>query len=435
MSKNEPISDKRAARPNERTGRATVDFDHYSEAFRRSRHEQWAKVRQCPVAHNPRYGGFWAVSGYDEVAAVSRDGATFSSWYGESTDGIDYVGIMGVPRPPGVPPALIAEAEGHTHTALRRLLNPFMLPAAVASYGPFMEQCAAWFLDQHIETGHMEVVGDFTSPVPAVLTMKMVGLPCEYWSHYAEVFHAMAAEDITSPESANSERIQTLIGGMIEDLLAVVAERRNDPGDDILSQLLGLELEDGRRLSDDELIGVLWNLIGGGLDTTTSLTSLALYHLDSHHELRQQLLDEPELLAPATEEFLRFTSVNETLTRTVTRDVELGGQHLKRGDALMVSWLAANFDDKLFDRADQVVLGRSPNPHLAFGVGPHRCIGMHVARALFAVMMSEMLRRIPDYRIDREATSFYRGNPELTGVVSMPATFTPGPKAGVPRPF
>jgi cytochrome P450 len=223
--------------------------------------------------------------------------------------------------------------------------------------------------------------------------------------------------------------------GAGQDLLAVIGERRGHPGDDILSQLLALEMEGGRRLSDDELIGVLWNLIGGGLDTTTSLTSLALYHLDGHHELRRQLLDDPGLFAPATEEFLRFTSVNETLTRTVTRDVELGGQHLKRGDALMVSWLAANFDDKVFDQPDQVVLGRSPNPHLAFGVGPHRCIGMHVARALFAVMMSEVLRRIPDFQVDREAVSFYRGNPELTGVVSMPATFTPGPRAGVPRPF
>ncbi len=411
----------------------SVDFDHHSDEFFDNRHEKWAELRKCPVAHNSHYGGFWIVSGYEEVAAVSRDGATFTSKYEEnSPDGIDYIGIMGVPRMPGVPPALIAEVEGQTHASLRRILNPFMLPSAVAAYRPFIERCATWFLDQRITEGTMDVVTDFAAPVPAVLTMKMVGLPCDSWTYYAEVFHSASAFSAGSKEQAHA---QSLLADMIAELLRVAEERRKDPRDDILSRLVALEIEDGRPLRDDELIGVLWNFIGGGLDTTSSLTSLSLYHLDSHHDLRQRLIDEPDLLVPATEEFLRFTSVNETLTRTVTADVELGGQHLKRGDFLMMSWLAANYDEKVFDRPDQVVLDRSPNPHLAFGVGPHRCIGMHVARTVFAVLMGEVLARIPDYRVDRDATRFYRGNPELAGVVTMPATFTAGAAVGVERPF
>jgi cytochrome P450 len=199
--------------------------------------------------------------------------------------------------------------------------------------------------------------------------------------------------------------------------------------------LVALEIEDGRHLRDDELVGVLWNLIGGGLDTTTSLTALSLYHLDAHVDLRQRLIEEPELLIPATEEFLRFTSVNETLSRTVTKDVELGGQQLKRGDFLILSWLSANFDEKVFDRPDEVILDRSPNPHMAFGVGPHRCIGMHIARSLFEVMMREVLTRIPEYVVDRAAPRFYKGNPELAGVVTMPVTFPPGAPLGMERPF
>ena len=149
--------------------RPEVDFDQYSDEFGANRHAEWAKMRQCPVAHNARYGGFWVVSGYDEVVAVSRDGATFSSKYEEdSPDGIEYIGIMGVPRMPGVPSAKIAEVEGPTHVALRRLLNPFMLPAAVAEYRPFVEQCATWLLDQKIADGEMDMVSDFTNPVPAI---------------------------------------------------------------------------------------------------------------------------------------------------------------------------------------------------------------------------------------------------------------------------
>jgi len=411
----------------------TAEFDHHAPSFFDHRHEEWAEQRQCPVAYNPRYGGFWVVSGYDEVTAVSRDGSTFSSKYEEnSPDGIEYLGIMGVPRLKGVPPALIAEVEGSTHAALRRLLNPFMLPSAVAAARPFIEQCATWFLDQQIERGQMDLVNDFTNPVPAVLTMKMVGLPCESWTYYAEVFHSVNAFGAGTEERA---RAQSLMTGMIAELLRVAEERRSDPREDILSELVHLEVEDGRRLRDDELIGVLWNLIGGGLDTTSSLTALSLYHLDRHPQLRQRLIDEPNLLVSATEEFLRFTSVNETLTRTVTADTELGGQHLKRGDFLMLSWLSANFDEKVFDRPDEVILDRSPNPHLAFGVGPHRCIGMHLARVMFTVLIREILTRVPDYRVDREATRFYRGNPELAGVVTMPTSFAPGAVVGVERPF
>jgi cytochrome P450 len=412
--------------------RPTIEFDHHSKDYWENRLALWADARKCPVAYNPHHGGFWAISGYDEVGTVSRDNATFTSKYeANSADGIEYLGIMGVPRLVGVPPAAIAEAEGPPHAALRRIINPFMLPPAVAEYRPFMERCAAWFLDQKIADGHMDVVNDFTNPIPAVLTLKMIGLPPETWSYYATVFHSVVAYPPGTPEF---DHAQGLMGEMVEGLLKVAAERRHDPRHDLISELVALEIE-GRHLSNAELIGVLWNLIGGGLDTTTSLTSLSLYHLDVQPELRQQLIDDPELLVPATEEFLRVTSVNETLTRTCTRDTELAGQQLKRGDWVMMSWLSANFDEKVFPNPDQIILDRSPNPHLAFGVGPHRCIGMHLARALFVAMMGEILERTPDYRVDRDATRFYRNNPELAGVATMPITFTVGKIVGAERPF
>jgi cytochrome P450 len=192
---------------------------------------------------------------------------------------------------------------------------------------------------------------------------------------------------------------------------------------------------DGRRLDDDDVLAVIFNLIGGGLDTTTSLTSLALHHLEAHPELRARLASNPELLGAACEEYLRWTSVNETLTRTCTRDTELGGQQIRRGDVVMMSWLGANFDPTAFERPEDVDIDRAPNPHLAFGIGTHRCIGMHVARALFQVMVSQILNRIPDYIVDQSATRFYQGDPELCGVVRMPVRFTPGKAVGVERPF
>jgi cytochrome P450 len=421
-------------------GAPPVDFDHHDHEFHADRHARWAELRrQCPVAHNPNYGGFWVVSGYDEVAAVSRDAETFSSRHvPDSDDGIDWLGITGVPRAPHMPTAGIAEVEGTVHGAIRRALNPFLVPSAVAGMRPLMEATTTWFLDQHIETGEIDLVLDLTNPVPAVLTMELVGLPHDGWQRYAELFHGTVAYRPGSPEYRRSVAELPV---MMDELRVEIANRRREPAGDLLTALVQAQLNDDdgsdtRHLTDDELVSVLWNLIGGGLDTTTSLTALTLYHLDEHPDLRTRLVDEPALLGTATEEFLRYFSVNETLTRTVTCDAELGGQRLGRGDHLMLSWLSANRDERAFDRPDEVVLDRAPNPHLAFGLGAHRCIGMHLARTMFQVLVREVLDRIPDYEVDRAATRFYDGNPELNGVVRMPATFTPGERSGpADRPF
>ncbi len=413
--------------------RVEADFDHQSLEWLAERHSHNDELRaKCPVVWNSRYRGFWFVAGYDEERAVAQDSATFTPRFEESSpDGLRYIGIMGVPRREGLPPVGIAEAEGVRHAVLRRLLNPFMLPPAVAGLRPFMEAAATWFMDQRIEAGSMDVVLDFTNPVPAVLTMKMIGLPCESWGHYAEFFHATAAygEDMLEYQTAVAR-----VPEMVAELIEIAEQRRHDPKGDILSELVTVEIG-GHRLSNDDVVAILWNLIGGGLDTTTSLTSLALHDLAGHPELRQRLIEDLDLLLPACEEYLRWTSVNETLTRTCTRDTELGGQLIKRGDFVMMSWLGANFDPAVFDRPHDVIIDRAPNPHLSFGVGTHRCIGLHLARSLFMVMMKEVLTRIPDYSVDGEATQFYQGNPELYGIVRMPVTFTPGAKVGGPRPF
>ena len=413
--------------------RATVDFDHHDREFHGDRHARWAELRRCPVAFNTNYGGFWVVSGYDEVATVSRDAETFTSRYAaEPDDGIDYLGIAGLPRG-RIPPQGIAEVEGTRHGALRRVLNQFLAPPAIARVQPLMEEATTWFIDQRIETGSIDLVLDLANPVPAILTMELVGLPHDSWPHYAAVFHGTVSY---RPGSPQHDHAIANVPGMVAELQREIDARRREPCDDLLTRLVEMEVDGGRRLTDDELVSVLWNLVAGGLDTTTSLTSLTLYHLDEQRDLRRRLIDEPRLLAAATDEFLRYFSVNETLTRTVTRDVELGGQQLRRGDHLMLSWLSANRDERAFERADEVDLDRERNPHLAFGVGPHRCIGMHMARTMFQVLVRHVLERMPDYEIDRAATRFYQGNPQLNGAVRMPAGFTPGPVVGPPeRPF
>jgi cytochrome P450 len=420
------------------TGRAdvdaevVVDFDHHSDEFNLNELAINAELRRkCPVAWNDNYGGFWFLTSYDAVSQAARDGEGFAHKYEpDAADGVDYQGEMGVPRPEGQPALGIGEVDGPYHQALRHALAPFFSPGAVQRMRPFMEQSAHWFLDQRIGDGHMDLVLDYASPVPAILTMKLMGLPYENWHVYANLFHSVMAVPQDSPEYA--EAIAG-VPAMMQGVLEFAATRRAEPHDDLTSFLIQFEFE-GKRLDDEQLLNILWNLIAGGVDTTTSQTALTLRHLGTHPELRLQLIEHPELYRTATDEFLRFFSVNQQLSRTVARDVVLGGQQLRRNDRVIVSWLAANHDEHEFERPDQIVLDRAPNRHVAFGLGPHRCIGSHLARLMSEVMVRAVLERIPDYRVDIGGVQEYLGNPSMTGLGTLPVTFTAGESRGTAAP-
>ncbi len=268
----------------------------------------------------------------------------------------------------------------------------------------------------------MDLVLDYASPVPAILTMKLMGLPYDNWQLYANLFHSVMAVPQDSPEYINAI---AEVPAMMQGVLEFAATRRAEARDDLTSFLIQFEF-DGQRLTDEQLLNILWNLIAGGVDTTTSQTALTLLHLGTHPELRQQLIDHPSLYRTATDEFLRYFSVNQQLSRTVTRDVTVGGQQLQRNDRVIISWLGANHDEQEFERADEVVLDRTPNRHLAFGLGPHRCIGSHLARLMSEVMVRAVLDRIPDYRVDLDGVYQYRGSPSMTGLGKLPVTFAPG---------
>lgn len=410
------------------TDDAIVDFDHHSDEFNLNELAINADLRhKCPVAWNQNYGGFWFLSSYDAVSQAARDGDTFAHKYEPNADdGIDYQGEMGVPRPEGQPALGIGEIDGPYHLALRHALAPFLSPGAVEKLKPFMEQKAHEFLDHKIGDGHMDLVLDYASPVPAILTMKLMGLPLDNWHLYANLFHSVMAIPQDSPAYLDAI---SQVPAMMQEVIDYAATRRANPKDDLTSFLIQCEF-DGQRLTDEQLLNILWNLIAGGVDTTTSQTALTLLHLGTHPQLRQQLIDQPELYRTATDEFLRYFSVNQTLSRTVTKDVELDGQHLRKNDKVVISWLSANHDEKEFDRPDEIILDRTPNRHLAFGLGPHRCIGSHLARLMSEVMVRAVLDRIPDYQVDVDNVHHYLGNPSMTGLGNLPVTFTPGNKRG-----
>ena len=411
----------------------TIDVDHQGPDFIASRHRRYAEMRdRCPVVFNQHHGGFWMVTDYESVAAVARDNETFAHKYEpDSDDGISYHGICGIPRPPYVPRMGVSEIDGPEHADLRRVLNPYMTPRVIERQRPRMEAVSAWFLDQVVEAGAADLVLDYATPVPAVLTLELMGMESSNWKHYADFFHATSSYE---PSDARFRSAVARRDDMWAELAGFAAFRRANPSDDVTTALVTAVI-DGRPLTDDEITGIMWNLVAGGLDTTTSLVSWGLHHLGTHPEQRARLIDDPALIGAAVEEFLRYYSPSETLTRTATRDVELGGRQIRRGDVVFISWVAANHDPSVFDGAEEVLIDRAVNKHLAFGLGGHRCIGSSIARIESQLMLGDVLARIGDYEIDAEGFKPYPGNLLMTGVVSMPISFTPRARLGAADPF
>ena len=170
--------------------------------------------------------------------------------------------------------------------------------------------------------------------------------------------------------------------------------------------------------------------LGGGVDTTSGMLSHTFAYLDEHPEHRARLRDDPDFLRLGTEEFLRWVSPIRMLARTVTKDTELGGQQLRAGDRVNVSFSAANRDEAMFDDPDTVVLDRFPNRHAGFGIGIHRCLGSNLARVVFQIVLRQILTRMPDYRIDRARAESYQTLSIVNGWVTIPSFFSPGTRQG-----
>ena len=303
----------------------------------------------------------------------------------------------------------------------RRILNPMFSPAAAARWRPAIERWTALCIDVAVERGELDLVNDLSNPVPGLFTCELLGLPLEDWDRYAGPFHRA----IYTPPTADRSELFTEMIWIMESLAELVARRRREPQDDMISTLTQAEI-DGQPIPDEVVVNICDLVMAGGFDTTTAATSSALWYLHHNHADRQRLIDDPALLPVAVEEWLRYYAPTQALARTVTEDTELGGQRLSTGDRVLVSWASANHDDAEFENPDAIVIDRLPNPHTSFGVGAHRCLGMHFARAEIVAMVAAVLDRMPDYEVIEDRAEQYTTIGIVNGWITMPTRFTPG---------
>lgn len=406
-----------------------VHFDRHAPEYRHRfediTHELHAK---CPLAWTDTHGGHFVASGNSEVLALARRPDMLSNDHDSRGERRGYKGVS-IPAPERARDLRggFLEMDPPEQRAYRNALNPYLSPAAIARWVPFVDEVARACLDEHIEQGRMDFVDHLANVVPAVLTLAMMGIPLKKWELYNEPAHATVYTPPNSPEMATVVAAHL---AMVNDLAQTLVEVRATPRPGLVDALIRLEI-DGQPQPEKELLGALALLIGGGFDTTTALTAHALEWLSEHPVERERLSREREtLLDPATEEFLRYFTPAPGDGRTVSADCEMAGQEFKEGDRIWLSWAMANRDPSVFPDPDTVDLARPANRHASFGLGIHRCIGSNVARMVFKRMVTHVLDRVPDFRCDPAGTVHYETIGVIQGMRHLPADFTPGKRLG-----
>lgn len=391
---------------------ATYDFDLHDSTFAKDPYPTYEAMRTtCPVTWSDRWGGFWAVSGYDAVSQVARDDATFSS-------------AQGLSIPAGqtnMRPLIPIEIDPPQFQKYRRLVTPLFSAPTIAGMEDAVRRTTIELIDQFVEKGSADLVADLAQPMPANMFMEMLGFPVERAREFQEWVFITSHEQFHDFDKGVEAALNVYAA-----FAEAIEDRRDAPGthDDAIEYLINAEI-DGERLTDEEIMDFGFLLLAGGLDTTTSAIGNALRFLDEHREHRDMLLADPSLMPHAVEEFLRFEAPVQGLGRTVTADVELAGQQLKAGDKVWLLWAAANRDPAAFDAPDDIRFDRANNRHMSFGVGIHRCLGMHLGRLELRVALEEVLKRLPDYRVV-SPPELHDDCSIVYGLTALHVEFTPG---------
>lgn len=396
--------------------RKVTAFDHHSPEYAENSVSINANLRaRCPVAHTDAHGGFWIISRYDDVVEAAKNDETFAS--GHAVNGIS---PLGVTIPPSPVPMFPIEMDAPEYLPYRKLLNPFFSPAVSKSWQPRVTRWVDLCLDQVIDKGSFDIVGDLANPVPSLFTCEFLGLPVEHWRDYADVQH----EIIYTPPGEQEAVLQRYME-VLGRVYAIIDDTRKSPGEGLISALVTADI-DGEPIPNEMVLSMVNLVMAGGFDTTTAVTANALIYLADHPKARQRLIDNPDVIPQACEEFLRYFTPQQCLARTVTKPVTIHGVELQPNDRVLLSWASANQDETAFERPGEVILDRFPNRHTTFGIGIHRCLGSHIARSELSTMVGRVLARMPDYEVDHGAAQRYPSIGIINGWVTVPATFTPG---------
>jgi cytochrome P450 len=281
-------------------------------------------------------------------------------------------------------------------------LPPFSA-TSIAKWEPETRELCRSLIEGFIADGRADGAEDYAQQIPPRVIASMLGIPTEMANTFTEWVRGFLELGLTNPELREESATN-----IFRYLYERIQEHKEHPGqDDLISYLLSATV-DGEPVPEPHVLGTCFLILLAGIDTTWSSIGSAIWHLAQHPADRARLIAEPDLMPNAVEELLRAYSP-VTMARYVASDTEYAGCPMHEGDKVLMNFPAANRDPKVFDRPDEVILDREKNPHIAFGVGIHRCAGSNLARMEMRVAIEEWLKRIPDFRLEDPDTVTWAG--------------------------
>lgn len=368
------------------------DFDHVSgpEVAR----DAFAVYRNAPADRaffSPMHGGYWVLTKAVDIRAALQQPELFSS------------SPTGIPAQPQRKEKLVPlELDPPEHRPHRQVLAPFFAPKVVVAKAAAINEVCTGLLEPLVPRGECEFIADFAQPFPTTIFTTMLGLPDSESKEFVE-WNTVLLHDHGDPGRRAAAGVE-----INAYLAALIDERAADPRDDLVSNLLATTIDD-RPVTRDAVQNFTFLLFVAGLDTVTAGLSFVFRFLAENPGHRRELVDDPSLLSGAVEELLRVFSFVNT-ARTVVDDVEFAGVPMKAGDRVLISTTLASMDADEFVDPLTVDFRRRANRHLAFGAGPHRCAGSHLAREELRTAVREFHRRVPEYHaVDTDSIHMHGG--------------------------
>jgi len=390
-----------------------VEFNPYDPELHQDPYPTYRWLRdEAPVHYNPRLR-FWTLSRYTDVFDALQTPDLFISGKGVMVglpEGDDGTAAAAVP--------LLITTDRPRHTQLRALVSRAFTPRRVALLEPRIRAIARSLLDNIKGRHEFDLVREFSAPLPTIVIAELLGVPPADQEWFKEKSTEVAQFDPTRVDRTRSAEAMGPALELGRYLAEVLAQRRHEPRDDLLSALLAAEI-DGERLNEPELIGFAFLLLVAGNETTTNLISNAAIQLDRHRDQRRLLVEDPARIPGAVEEFLRYDSPVQGLARTTTAPMTLHGVTIPEGGRVLLLFGSANRDERKISRPESFDVLRDPNPHLAFGFGAHFCLGANLARLEARVAFEDLLERLPDYRMTESRVQRVCSGP-IRGALSLP---------------
>ena len=363
----------------------------------------------CPVAKSPHgMGGAndsWLLSRYDDVKWCLQHPEVFTSEPGGIDLGQEHMLIPLQVDPPD-------------HAKYRRVLDPEFAPRRMAILEPDVRVLVGELIDRFIDDGAVDFHEEFATPLPSTIFLRLMGIPQSDLPQFLLWRDNSIRPDVEPGDFEGAQRIRVETGVMISEYFKGAIEwKRACPDEELLSRLVNGEIE-GRPFTDAELLGMCHLLLLAGLDTVTATLDCMIAYLARNPQKRQQLVDRPELIDGAIEEMLRTETPVAVVARSVKQEFQMRGETLRVGDGITVGLGPANCDTSEFADGNNVDFERQGNRHLAFGAGPHRCLGSHFARLELRVALEEFHKRIPEYAIAEGAEIVY--SPAIRQTMGLP---------------